>query len=351
MNVRTTDRALTSSPRDLARTAAPRHLHPPVQAVILAAGMGTRLGRNTPKPLTRLHDGRTIQRRQLDALREAFGDDTDITVVVGFCSDLLMAASPDVRFAYNPHYASTNTSKSLWRGLSNSRDGGVLWMNGDVVFDPAVLEHVMSWVRADESFICVDTNTVADEEIKYTLDADGCIRELSKTVIGGLGEAVGINYVSSSDKAALIAHLDACGEQDYFERAIETAIHLEGLRFRPLDISAFSAVEVDFEVDLERAVSPVLDNALRHAASRVVVSAGPTESGVLLRVSNDGPGVAAENAERLFEPGWRAASSDGHDGAGLGLALARRLVDAAGGVLRVEDTPRGVTFAFDLPAG
>ena len=117
MNVRTTDRALTSSPRDLARTAAPRHmhrhLHPPVQAVILAAGMGTRLGRTTPKPLTPLHDGRTIQRRQLDALREAFGDDTDITVVVGFSSDLLMAASPDVRFAYNPHYASTNTSKSL----------------------------------------------------------------------------------------------------------------------------------------------------------------------------------------------------------------------------------------------
>jgi choline kinase len=163
MNVRTTDRALTSSPRDLARTAAPRHLHPPVQAVILAAGMGTRLGRTTPKPLTPLRDGRTIQRRQLDALRDAFGDDTDITVVVGFSSDLLMAASPDVRFAYNPHFASTNTSKSLWRGLSNSRDGGVLWMNGDVVFDTAVLEHVLSFVRADESFICVDTATVADE--------------------------------------------------------------------------------------------------------------------------------------------------------------------------------------------
>jgi choline kinase len=255
MNVRTTDRALTSSPRDLARTAAPRHLHPPVQAVILAAGMGTRLGRATPKPLTTLHDGRTIQRRQLDALRSAIGPDTDITVVVGFGSDLLMAASPDVRFAYNPHYASTNTSKSLWRGLSNCRDGGVLWMNGDVVFDPAVLEHVLSWVRADESFVCVDTATVGEEEIKYTLDDQGYIRELSKTVVGGLGEAVGINYVSSADKPALIAHLDACGDQDYFERAIETAIALEGIRFRPLDISAFPAVEVDFEMDLERANS------------------------------------------------------------------------------------------------
>jgi choline kinase len=253
MNVRTTDRALTSSPRDLARTAAPRHLHPPVQAVILAAGMGTRLGRSTPKPLTPLRDGRTIQRRQLDALRDAFGADTDITVVVGFSSDLLMTASPDVRFAYNPHYASTNTSKSLWRGLSNCRDGGVLWMNGDVVFDPAVLEHALELIRADQSFVCVDTNVVGDEEVKYTLDGDGFIHELSKTVVGGLGEAVGINYVSGADKAALIAHLERCADGDYFERGIETAIQDQGLRVRPLDISEFSAVEVDFEADLQRA--------------------------------------------------------------------------------------------------
>src|SRR4029453_15221436 len=71
--------------------------------------------------------------------------------------------------------------------------------------------------------------------------------------MGGPGEAVGINYVSADDKPLLIEHLAACGDQDYFERAIETAIALDGLRFRPLDISAFSAVEVDFEADLERA--------------------------------------------------------------------------------------------------
>jgi CDP-glycerol glycerophosphotransferase len=253
MNVQTFDRALTSCPRDLARTAVPRPLHPPVQAVILAAGMGTRLGRSTPKPLTALRDGRTIQRRQLDGLREAFGDDVDITVVVGYASELLMQASPDVRFAYNPDYATTNTSKSLLRALTCCRDAGVLWVNGDVVFDPAILEHVLALVRADESFVCVDTSTVADEEVKYTLDEHGFIRELSKTVVGGLGEAVGINYVAAADKPALVEHLMACEDQDYFERGIETAIALEGLRFRPVDISTFSAVEVDFESDLARA--------------------------------------------------------------------------------------------------
>ena len=184
MNVRTYDRALTSSPRDLARTAVPRPLHPRVQAVILAAGMGTRLGRALPKPLTRLGDGHTILSRQLQGLRIAFGEDVSITAVVGYRGKRIMRAAPDLLFAFNPDYETTNTSKSLLRALRTSGTGGVLWLNGDVVFDPAVLEHVLGWVRADESFVCVDTSTVADEEVKYTLDEDGYIRELSKTVVG-----------------------------------------------------------------------------------------------------------------------------------------------------------------------
>jgi choline kinase len=253
MTVRTHDRALTSALRDLGRTPAPRLLHPPVQVVILAAGMGTRLGRPWPKPLTPLGDGRSILQRQLDGLRAVLGPAVDVTVVVGFKAKRVMKAVPDVRFAYNPDYRVTNTSQSLLRALRATGDGGVLWLNGDVVFDPAVLEAALPALRADESFVCVDTSTVAEEEVKYTVDADGCIAELSKTVVGGLGEAVGINHVSSADKPVLIEHLAACGAQDYFERGIETAILAEGLRFRPLDISRYPAVEVDFEADLERA--------------------------------------------------------------------------------------------------
>jgi choline kinase len=253
MNVRTHDRALTSSPRDLARDTAPPMPHPQVQAVILAAGMGTRLGRANPKCLTPLSDGRSILHRQLDGLRSGFGDDVSITAVVGYRGKRIMAAAPELLFAYNPYFETTNTSKSLLRGLQTSHPGGVLWLNGDVVFDPAVLEAALPSLRVDESFVCVDTSTVADEEVKYTLDADGCIAELSKTVVGGLGEAVGINYVSSADKPILVQHLAACADQDYFERGIETAILAEGLRFQPLDISGFPAVEVDVETDLVRA--------------------------------------------------------------------------------------------------
>ncbi|MGY1837382.1 NTP transferase domain-containing protein [Blastococcus sp. SYSU DS0510] len=224
-----------------------------MQVVILAAGMGTRLGRQDPKPLTRLDDGRSILQRQLEGLRAVLGADVSITAVVGYRSKRIMKAAPDLLFTYNPDFSVTNTSKSLLRGLRTTREGGVLWLNGDVVFDPAVLEVALPFMAADQSFVCVDTSTVAEEEVKYTLDGDGCIRELSKIVRGGLGEAVGINYISSGDKATLIEHLEACSHEDYFERGIETAIARTGLRVQPVDISEYAAVEVDFEGDLQRA--------------------------------------------------------------------------------------------------
>ena len=238
----------------------------PVQVVLLTAGMGTRLGRDEPKPLTPLREGRCILQRQIDGLREVLGGAVPITAVVGYRREMIMAAAPGLSFSHNPHYATTNTSKSLLQGLLDSQDGGVLWLNGDVVFDPAVLDLALPLLHAGESFVCVDTNTVAEEEVKYTLDDAGYVRELSKTVVDGLGEAVGINFVSAEDKATLIAHLERCADQDYFERGIETAIEEAGLRFRPLDISAYVAVEVDFETDLHRA-NAMLDEMSRGPAA------------------------------------------------------------------------------------
>jgi choline kinase len=126
-------------------------------------------------------------------------------------------------------------------------------MNGDVVFDPEALVRAGDLVAANRSFVSVNTAKVSDEEVKYTTDSLGYIKELSKTVEGGLGEAVGINFVARDDKAALIRHLQKVADQDYFERGIELAIEHDGLRFEPVDISDLYAVEIDFAEDLERA--------------------------------------------------------------------------------------------------
>ena len=224
-----------------------------IQAVILAAGMGTRLGRPFPKPLTPLSDGRTIMEQQIDNLQQVFGADVRITTVVGFKLDLILEAFPDVTYIYNEAYDQTNTNRSLLKALRLSTEGGVLWMNGDVVFDPQVLEKVSDLMEADTSFICVDTAAVGDEEVKYTVDDDGYVDELSKQVVNARGEAVGINFVSASDKTTLIDRLSECSDADYFERGIELAISHDSMRVIPVDIGEFFAVEVDFEEDLTRA--------------------------------------------------------------------------------------------------
>ena len=121
-----------------------------------------------------------------------------------------------------------------------------------------------------------------------------------------------------------------------------------------LDVRVDVPEDVTVGVDgslLERAVSPVLENALRYAAGRVTITAEPAPTGVRLRISDDGPGVPADAQGLVFEPGWRGDPVDGHDGAGLGLALARRLVRAGGGELRIQETTGGAAFVLDLPLG
>jgi choline kinase len=223
------------------------------QVTILAAGMGTRLGRPFPKPLTPLNDGRTIMQQQLDNISEAFGADTHVQIVVGFKLDLILEAAPEAVFVYNERYDQTNTCKSLMKALRSSAEGPVVWMNGDVVFEPAILKRLQTNIDAGQTAIAVNTAAVSDEEVKYTVDAKGLVKELSKTVVGGLGESVGINVIAAKDKAALIKRLEECDDQDYFERGIELAIEKDGLEVLPIDISDLFAVEVDFEADLERA--------------------------------------------------------------------------------------------------
>lgn len=232
------------------------HPTPTLQVVILAAGMGTRLGaKPLPKSLTLLDDGRSIMEQQLANIASVFGQRARVSVVVGFKKEAIMEAFPTLSFVYNDEFDQTNTSKSLLRALRASPSGPVLWMNGDVVFDPRVLERLQPHLQAQQSLVTVNTATVGEEEVKYTRDAHGYIAQLSKHVPleHGEGEAVGINYVSAADKPALITHLETVAAQEYFERGIELSINESGCQWLPVDITDLYAVEVDFPDDLHRA--------------------------------------------------------------------------------------------------
>jgi signal transduction histidine kinase len=102
---------------------------------------------------------------------------------------------------------------------------------------------------------------------------------------------------------------------------------------------------------LQRLLAPVLDNALRYARTSVTVDAERRPDGVLVVIEDDGPGVAAEDADRVFEPGWRADPADAHPGGGLGLALTRRLAEATAATVACRPRGPGGRFEVQLPAG
>lgn len=222
-----------------------------MKIIILAAGIGSRLGNPFPKPLTPLNDGKSIMHRQISAISKHF-DINDVSIVVGFKKDLIMERFPDVSYVYNQFFDRTNTSKSLLKALKKHKNESVLWLNGDVVFDDKLFDVLKADIEANNSFISVNTSRVADEEVKYTLK-DGFVDQLSKEVKNGLGEAVGINFISSNDIDDFVAQLEKCEQQDYFEKGLELAIRDNGVQIKATDISKYDCIEVDFKEDLENA--------------------------------------------------------------------------------------------------
>ena len=128
-----------------------------------------------------------------------------------------------------------------------------------------------------------------------------------------------------------------------------------------------SSVAVEVEVDppvpsvhadperVHQVVANLVENAIRHSppGERVVVSARNGGPSVVIEVSDRGPGIADGEAERIFERFYRAdaarTSSDG--GAGLGLAIARWIVDLHGGSIRAEhNEPKGCRMVVELPS-
>jgi signal transduction histidine kinase len=100
---------------------------------------------------------------------------------------------------------------------------------------------------------------------------------------------------------------------------------------------------------LRRMIRNLLDNAARHGAPPIEVRLSRAGNAVELLVCDGGPGVPPEERERVFDPFYRRAGATG--GAGLGLALVRRIARRHGGEARCETRPgKGSCFAVTLSA-
>ena len=107
-------------------------------------------------------------------------------------------------------------------------------------------------------------------------------------------------------------------------------------------------VGVDAEY-LNRVISPVIDNAVAHARSVVTIAVQRSSGMAAVTVTDDGDGVASDQVEAVFEPGYRIAEQSPRRGAGLGLPLARRLARGAGGDVFCEPG-QPTTFVIRLPS-
>jgi signal transduction histidine kinase len=121
-----------------------------------------------------------------------------------------------------------------------------------------------------------------------------------------------------------------------------------------LDLSGVLAGRVwGNQGELTSVVRNLLDNAARHAESRVSVSLQTIGPWVVLRVGDDGPGIPVAERDAVFERFARLQDGRARDqgGTGLGLALTRRIVEQHGGRITVEDDPLGgACFVVSLPS-
>src|SRR5262249_25664780 len=110
-------------------------------------------------------------------------------------------------------------------------------------------------------------------------------------------------------------------------------------------------VQVDF-----RLISEVLANLVENAAkysptgSRIDIRAKMEDNQLMVSVQDQGEGILPDEIERIFEKFYRGSRSKDSDGTGMGLAIARGIIDAHGGRIWAENGPQqGAIFRFVIP--
>jgi signal transduction histidine kinase len=119
----------------------------------------------------------------------------------------------------------------------------------------------------------------------------------------------------------------------------------------PIELQVDGTVRGSWDGErLDQVVTNLLSNALKYGAGKpVLVRVAAVAGGAVLRVEDQGIGIAPEHQVRIFEPFERAVSDHNYGGFGLGLWITRQIVEAHGGQIRVESAPgRGATFVVEL---
>ena len=164
--------------------------------------------------------------------------------------------------------------------------------------------------------------------------------------------------MSRLEAGALKQHREPVDLEDVVDAAMRRAAPLSYGRHVEKKLASDLPPILGDTVLLEQAVFNVLDNALKYGAADrapIVISVSRENDTLRLTIADTGPGIPADEIERIFEKFHRAEAADRRiAGTGLGLAVARGFTEAMGGTLIAANRPEGgaiFTFAFPVAKG
>ena len=194
--------------------------------------------------------------------------------------------------------------------------------------------------------IMLDDRTVGNEWREMLVSMDSSARGLLHLIMNFLD-------LSRIEGGALRLHRSETSINDLVRQVITYQAPLarvKGIRIVE-DLAPVPLLRVD-RTQLERVFVNLIGNAIKFSppAGEVRVHSIGSKGAVEVRVSDSGPGIPAEQVPQLFGKYQRLAVNGEVEGTGLGLFIAKSMVDAHGGVVRVENArPRGTTFVVSLP--
>lgn len=234
-----------------------------MKAVILAAGIASRLRpltNNCPKCLLEI-DGKCLLERSFDGLIQ--NGIKEFVVVTGYLHEQIEAflgaryKDISITYIYNERYASTNNIYSLWLARPEVEGQEMLLLDSDILFDPQIVGRLLTSPHAD--ILALNNHPLGEEEMKIVPDAEGRVKEISKTcsIADAAGESIGIERMSASYTQALYQELEVMIEQEgldniFYERAFERLIP-QGHTFYIEDTTDLFATEVDTVEDFDAA--------------------------------------------------------------------------------------------------
>jgi signal transduction histidine kinase len=187
-----------------------------------------------------------------------------------------------------------------------------------------------------------------EDALQYPWDTDW--PKMSRAVLAG----VELLQATAADLLTL-AQLDAGAPLRHDPTDLRQLVADE-LDRRPLSKTVVRDLREDVCVACDppritRLLANLLDNAERHAVSRITVSVRSDDAAAILEVCDDGGGIAAEHREMVFDRFTRLDAARNRDsgGTGLGLAISKEIAEAHKGALTIEDSVRGARFVLRLP--